>query len=360
MWLWCLLLLPSSCFIRDIVGNINLPQHCGSRPSLQKGLLSGPCILIREGKEDTTTPEHIIRSRHCRDVIGSSRLTSRLDSYDNHHRRKGEEDINKEDIKEQEPKDNKKTMTTTSTRISSIIHHIMTCTISHGSRATTTCLRVIDDIITSVLDYLDCSRSSNGKQQHINIKQKRRQTDDNYIKQNHWLSIKEPQHLHIKVQQDNNIKHLVGDNIYNHHISIDTDMSDISDTESTSSDLITLAEANIMSSDINMLAVSQPRLPTPTPFDVSSPPFQEWASELRTFLDINGFQYLVTRIAATSKSQFASDCNRNSKKSLRLRKHPLKPNLWTRKPPVLCGFYSVSEAPHGSGSPPEYVATTRV
>ena len=68
----------------------------------------------------------------------------------------------------------------------------------------------------------------------------------------------------------------------------------------------------------------------------------------------------VTRIAATSKSQIASDCNRNSKKTLRLQKHPLKPNLWTREPPVLCGFYSVSEAPHGSGNPPEYVATTRV
>ena len=70
--------------------------------------------------------------------------------------------------------------------------------------------------------------------------------------------------------------------------------------------------------------------------------------------------WVVTRIAATSKSQIASDCNRNSKKSLRLRKHPLKPTLWTRESPVLCGFYSVSEAPHGSGTPPKYVATTRV
>ena len=69
---------------------------------------------------------------------------------------------------------------------------------------------------------------------------------------------------------------------------------------------------------------------------------------------------LVTQIAATSKSQIASDCNRNSKKSLRLRKHPLKPTLWTRELQVLCGFYSVSQAPHGSGNPPEYVATTRV
>ena len=69
---------------------------------------------------------------------------------------------------------------------------------------------------------------------------------------------------------------------------------------------------------------------------------------------------LVTRIAATSKSQVTSDCNRNSKKSPRLRKHPLKPTLWTREPPVVCCFYSVSEAPCESGSPPEYVATTRV
>ena len=73
-----------------------------------------------------------------------------------------------------------------------------------------------------------------------------------------------------------------------------------------------------------------------------------------------GLETLVTRIAATSKSQIASDCNRNSKKSLRLQKHPLKPTFWTREPPVLCGFYSVSEAPHGSANPPEYVATTRV
>ena len=70
-------------------------------------------------------------------------------------------------------------------------------------------------------------------------------------------------------------------------------MFDITDTESTSSGLITLIEANIMSVDINMFTVSQPRLPTPTPFDGSSPPFQEWASELRTFLDINGFQYII-------------------------------------------------------------------
>ena len=105
-----------------------------------------------------------------------------------------------------------------------------------------------NDIISSILDYLDSSRSSNGQHQSINIKQQR-QTD-----------------------------------IINHA------MPDISDTESTSPGLITLDEANIMSSDINMLAVSQPRLPTPTPFDGSSSPFQEWASELRTFLDINGFQ----------------------------------------------------------------------
>ena len=58
--------------------------------------------------------------------------------------------------------------------------------------------------------------------------------------------------------------------------------------------------------------------------------------------------------------KMASDCNRNSKKSPRLWKPPLKPTLWTRDPPVLPAFYSVSEASHRSGTPPEIVATTRV
>ena len=257
-----------------------------------------PRALHHQKKRTSTTPRLIIiiiiMSRCCEERNGSSRVTSRQDSYDNHHKRIGEEVINNEDTREQEPKDIKKTTMTTS-MTSSIMNHIWSCAISHGSRATTTCLRVIDDIISSILDCLDSSHSiSNGKQQYINIKQqKRRQTDDHHVKQNYWLNIKEPQYMHIKVQQDNNIKPLVGDDIYNHHISINVDMSDISDTESTSSELLTLTEADIMSPDIHMLAPSQPHLPTPTPFDGSSPPFQEWASGLRTFLDINGFQYIA-------------------------------------------------------------------
>ena len=47
-----------------------------------------------------------------------------------------------------------------------------------------------------------------------------------------------------------------------------------------------------MFTDINTLTVSQPRLPKPTPCDGSLRPFREWASELRPFLDINGFQYI--------------------------------------------------------------------
>ena len=56
-------------------------------------------------------------------------MTSRQDDYDNHHRRRGEKVINKEDIKEQEPND-QKTGLTTSRMTSSIIHHIWTCAIS--------------------------------------------------------------------------------------------------------------------------------------------------------------------------------------------------------------------------------------
>ena len=56
------------------------------------------------------------------------RLTG-LDSNDSHHKRKGEEVINKEDIKDQEPKDIDKKTRLTSTKTSSIINHILTCAI---------------------------------------------------------------------------------------------------------------------------------------------------------------------------------------------------------------------------------------
>ena len=69
-------------------------------------------------------------------------------------------------------------------------------------------------------------------------------------------------------------------------------MLDINDSGSTSSDLINPTDDDITVTDINALTASQPRLPTPTLFDGKSPSFQEWASELRTFLDINGFQYI--------------------------------------------------------------------
>ena len=175
---------------------------------------------------------------------------------------------------------------------SSIIDHIF-CAISHGSRARPTCLCGIDDIASSILDYLDSSRSSSGQHQSINIKQQR-QTEIINIKQDSLSNIQDLQNLHIKVPQQDYIKPMIGDSIIdNNNFSLNYAMPDIIDTDLTSSGLITLDEANIMSTDINMLAVSQPRLPTPTPFDGSSPPFQEWASELRTFLDINGFQYIT-------------------------------------------------------------------
>ena len=225
---------------------------CGSSPHHPKRGISKRALHLhlRKEKERTTTLGYIIiRSRHCVDRRRSSRVMTRLDSNGYHHRRIGERNIKmKEDIQGHEPKD-KKTSMTTSTMTSSIMDHILTCSISHGSSATTTCFWVIDDIITSILAYLDSSRSSsNGKQQHINIKQQREETDDNNIKQNPWLNNKDLQHSHIKVQQKSSIKHhLVGDNSYNHHIHSNTNMFDISDTESTSSELITLTEANIMS-----------------------------------------------------------------------------------------------------------------
>ena len=111
-------------------------------------------------------------SRYCEDMIRIIKRLTRQDDYDSHHRRIGEKDINEEDFKEQEPND-KKTRLTASTMTSSIIDHIRICAISHGSRASSTCLCGIDDITSSILDYLDSRRSSNGQHQSINIKQHR-------------------------------------------------------------------------------------------------------------------------------------------------------------------------------------------
>ena len=61
------------------------------------------------------------------------------------------------------------------------------------------------------------------------------------------------------------------------------------------------------------------------------------------------FKGLVTRIAATLKSQIIWNSLRlqsQLRKSLRLRKHPLKPTLWTRDPPILCVFLIVFQKRH--------------
>ena len=41
-----------------------------------------------------------------------------------------------------------------------------------------------------------------------------------------------------------------------------------------------------------MLNLPQPRLPTPTVFDGTSPTFPEWARELRAYLNISQFEYI--------------------------------------------------------------------
>ena len=237
------------------------PKHWGSSGSRPKES-KGPCIISETIDDRSSSGVVTVRRGH------SSR---RMTGHDNHshHGRKGEEfNTRNIDILEHEPNDKKTTMTTST--MTSFIYHILACAISHGSRTTTTCLWGTNDITSSILDYLVSSLSSrNGDQQFINNKlQQREETDINNIRKNPWLNNMDLQHLHIKVQQQSSIKHnMVGDNSCNHYIHLNTDMFDLSDTESTSSELITLNEANIMSADINMLTVSQPRLPTPTPFD---------------------------------------------------------------------------------------------
>ena len=106
----------------------------------RSGSIKGPCIIIRRRLQ---RPQNIIiiiiiiRSRCCKGVIRIIKRMTRLDSYDHHHRRKGEQDKEGTRHQEQEPNNiDKKTRLTTSTRTSSIIHHICICAISqkHPSR----------------------------------------------------------------------------------------------------------------------------------------------------------------------------------------------------------------------------------
>ena len=282
----------------DVVMSLLLsPSSAIKEIWLDRHILWLKCLIPKETSaralhlQETSMTHH-----HQEPSLPGEELSSRrmMGHHDSNHRRKGEEVRRRNiDINEQEPNDKKTTMTTST--MTSSIHHILACATSHGSRATMTCLWGIDDITSIILDYLVSSHSSsNGQQQLIYNKQRRGETDINNIKQSPWLNIKDLQHLHTKVQQQSSIKHnMVGDNNCSHHIHTNTGMLDVSDAALSSSELITLSEAKIMSADINMLTVSQPRLPTPTPFDGTSPPFQEWASELRAFLDINGFQYII-------------------------------------------------------------------
>ena len=228
-----------------------MPHHCGSRPHRRKRGLISKRALHHQRRHLLRLWEIIIMSRYCEEMRRIIKRLTGQDNHDHHHRRKGEEDREGIRHQEQEPNDiDKKTRPTTSTMTSSIKNHILDCAISHGSRASSTCLCGIDDIASSILDYLDSSRSSNGQHQSINIKQQR-QTENINIKQDSSSNINDLQNLHIKVPQQEYIKPMIGDYFIDiHNISLNHAMPDFIDNDSTSSGLITLDEANIMSTDI--------------------------------------------------------------------------------------------------------------
>ena len=92
----------------------------------------GPASASTSHEEKTQRLQDIIiiMNRCCKDMRRIIKRLTGLDNNDCHHRRKGEEIINKEDIKDQEP--NEKTRLT-STMTSSILNHILTCAISQKS-----------------------------------------------------------------------------------------------------------------------------------------------------------------------------------------------------------------------------------
>ena len=191
----------------------------------------------------------------------------------------------------------------------------------------------------------------------------RQKTDISDNKQNPWFNIKVIQHMHIKGQQQTNIKSrrrtMVGDNQHHHDINHTNHMSDTRDIGSTSSDLTNPSGENIVFTDINMLIVSQPRLPTPTQFDGSSPPFHKWASQLRTFLGINGFQYspqmdvafredapiqLHHLCSGTEVGAVAQDALTNNKETVKTFQKELADDLYTRDDAVINKDIAVLEA----------------
>ena len=71
-----------------------------------------------------------------------------------------------------------------------------------------------------------------------------------------------------------------------------TSCDDISEDGDILATCLHLYDVDIKEGACYMLNLPQPRLPTPTVFDGTSPTFPEWARELRAYLNISQFEYI--------------------------------------------------------------------
>ena len=77
-----------------------------------------------------------------------------------------------------------------------------------------------------------------------------------------------------------------------YHYNQCTSCDDISEDGDIMATCLHLYDVDIKDGTCCMLNLPQPRLPTPTVFDGTSPTFPEWVRELRAYLNISKFEYI--------------------------------------------------------------------
>ena len=94
---------------------------------------------------------------------------------------------------------------------------------------------------------------------------------------------------HLGSQCSTNIGALQHDH---YHYDQCTSCDDISEDGDILATCLHLYDVDIKDGACYMLNLPQPRLPTPTVFDGTSPTFPEWPRELRAYLNISQFEYI--------------------------------------------------------------------
>ena len=95
---------------------------------------------------------------------------------------------------------------------------------------------------------------------------------------------------HLGSQCSTNIGALQHDDHY--HCDKCTSCNDINENGDILATCLHLYNADMEDGTCYMFNLPQPRFPTPTVFDGTSPTFPEWARELRAYLNISQFEYI--------------------------------------------------------------------